>query len=303
LYATAQSAFMLRLIDIKSNLRFLEHARLSAFRAVVLLSVGVAIAIITRSVAATLAAEALVSLLMAAPLCTGARGRQILHRAFGRDLDRSWLATNLPAALSLLWLNGTLTLLYAIDRWTGIALLDKHQYGIFSLGLLVLVVFETLQAVVNVAAYPLMGRMIANGEHHRAFRLATLATVVVGSLMAVFYLPFVFLLDLVVRGYLPAYLEATTVIKLAVLAGALRLADFYASFAILCNEERRLAWLFGVLTVIAAIGILGAHSAAHVRFDPERMATVTLAIAICAFLLNFTVATRARRRQAPMVFA
>jgi hypothetical protein len=145
--------------------------------------------------------------------------------------------------------------------------------------------------------------MIADGQHERAFRLATLATVVVGGLTAVLYLPFVFLLDVVLRAYLPAYLAATTVIKLAVLAGALRLADFYASFAILCNQEQRLAWLFGALTLIAAAGILMAHFVARLRFDPARMAVVTLGIAVCGFLLNLAIATRARRRLAPLAFA
>jgi len=303
LYAVAQAAFMLRLIDIKSRLRFLEHARLSSARAVIILTVGGTIAATSHNVTATLAVEGLVTLLLATPLYFGSRGGEIRRKSFGSQSSDGWLAANLPAALSLLWLNGTLTLLYAIDRWAGMALLDQHEYGIYSLGLVILVVFETLQAVVNVAAYPLMGRMIAEGQHQRAFRLATLATLVVGSLTAVLYIPFVLGLDSILRAYLPAYLASSAVIKLAVLAGSLRLADFYASFAILCNEEHRLAWLFGALTLLATGGFLIASRVEHIQFDPFRMGCVTLTVAICAFAVNLSVATRAWRRLSPLVLA
>jgi O-antigen/teichoic acid export membrane protein len=300
-YALAQSVFMLRLIDIKSNLQFLDHARLSTARAATVLLLGIAVAWFTGSIPATLAVEALVTLVLAAPLYRGSRGREIRRKAFGGNVDRTWLKANLPAALVLLWLSGTNTLLYSIDRWTGIALLDQREYGILSLGLLILVVFETLQVVVNVAAYPLMGRMIAEGQPQRAYRLATYATLVVCCITAVLYLPFTLALDPLLREFLPAYVASSTVIRLAVLAGALRLADFYSSFAVLCNEERPLAWLSGSLAAITVAAILALHYLARVQFDPDRIAVVTLAVAVCAFLLNFAVATRTRRRAAAVV--
>jgi O-antigen/teichoic acid export membrane protein len=298
LLATAQFMFMLRLIDIKSRLRFLDHARLSSLRALLLLALGTAVAATTRSVAATLTVESVVTLLLAAPAFAGQRGARILRQAFDLRADRAWLAANLPAALRLLWLSGTLVLLYAIDRWSGIALLTKQQYGIFALGLLVVVVFETLQTVVNVAAYPLMGRMIAHGQCRRAFRLATVITLLVFGLTGVCYVPFVLILDFLVRGYLPAYAAATTVIKLAVIAGALRLADFYASFAVLCNQEQRMTWLLGAVGVIVVAIVYAVRTVGHVSFDPERLAIVTVGVSVCGFLVNFAVAVRALRRNA-----
>jgi hypothetical protein len=106
----------------------------------------------------------------------------------------------------------------------------------------------------------------------------------------------VLMLDFLVRGYLPAYAAATTVIKLAVIAGALRLADFYATFAVLCNQEHRLAWLLGAVTVSVALILYGISSWGHVSFDPERLAMVTVAVSACGFLVHFAVATSALRR-------
>jgi O-antigen/teichoic acid export membrane protein len=296
LFAIAQFFFALRLIDIKSELRFVDHALLSGLRAIALLLLGAGVALLTRDVALTLIVEGTATLCLAAPLLVGARGGMIRNKALRLREESGWFRANLPAALRLLWLNGMLTLLYAIDRWAGIALLSTREYGIFALGLLVIVVFETMQAVVNVAAYPLMGRMIARGEQGRAFRFATVLTLAVVGTLAVCYAPFVMLLDLVVDRFLPQYAQAMGVIKLALIAGALRLADFYASFAILCNQEQRLAVAFGVLALFAVAAIWLAHVAGGVQFSPEQLAMVTVALTACGFLTNLAVARRAQRR-------
>jgi O-antigen/teichoic acid export membrane protein len=303
LFAIAQALFAVRLIDIKSEFRFFDHALLSSLRAVSLLALGAAVAALTRDVAATLATEGAVTLILAMPLVTGLRGGPVLRKALENATRRVWLAANLPAALRLLWLSGTVTLLYSLDRWAGIALLTKREYGIFALGLLVIVVFETLQMIVNVAAYPLMGRMIAHDQHKRAFRFATLATAVVAIVTAVFYVPFILSLDFLVRRYLPLYADATTVIKLAVIAGMLRLADFYSSFAVLCDRERSLTWGLGALIVVASTGILGAVSIGHARFNPNRMVIITVGVSACSFLLSLAVAARAQRRRTLFVLA
>ena len=159
-FAIAQYLFTIRLIEIKSELRFLDHSRVSAIRAVVLLLLGVAVAMLTRSVSATLAVEALVTLAVSLPVVMGERGKAVLRKLRTLRVDHRWFGQYYQAALRLFVLNGTLTLLYAIDRWFGVALLTRHEYGIFALGLTIISLFETLQLIVNVSAYPLMGRMI-----------------------------------------------------------------------------------------------------------------------------------------------
>jgi O-antigen/teichoic acid export membrane protein len=297
-YAIAQYLFVLRLIEIKSELRFLDHARVSGIRAVGLLLAGVAVAALTHNVAATLAAESVVTLLIAAPLLLGERGKVVLHKALTIRKEHRWLAENYRGALRLFWLNGASTLLYAVDRWSGIALLTKREYGIFALGLTIVTLFETLQLIVNVSAFPLMGRMVAHGDRLRAFRFAILATVLVIFAGILCYLPFVFLLDLLLNKYLPSYVEAGTVIKLAVIAGILRLADFFASYAVLLDQERRLASAYCVLLVVAVAVIAAANVSGLIKFNPDRMMEVSVAIAACAMVLNFSIATRASRRAA-----
>ena len=164
--------------------------------------------------------------------------------------------------------------------------------------LIVVTLFETLQVIVNVSAYPLMGRMIAGGERLRAYKFATLATSLVIVAGVVFYVPLVFLLDFLLRRYLPSYLEAATVIKLAVIVGMLRLADFYASYSVLLDRERRLAIAGGILLIVAIAAITAARASGMIQFSPNRMMQISLTIAACAFAINFTIATSAARHRA-----
>jgi hypothetical protein len=294
-YSVAQYSFILKLIDIKSDLRFINHAALSATRAMLLLSFGLVVAFATRNAFAVLGTEALVTLLLSRSIGTRAQASEVRRKALKLWSNHAWLADNVAGALRLLWLNSTMVSLYALDRWSGLILLTDHEYGILALGLLALIVFDTAQSVINVAAYPIMGRMIASGQHNRAFGLATLATALILGLSAVLYLPFVWLVDFLVRHYLTAYLDAAPIVKLAVLAGVLRLADFYASFAILCDRENILAQTFGVALIVAAGTIAFLHLQVGVHFSPIRLTMVTLSVSIVGFFGNAIIGFLANR--------
>lgn len=295
IYAVAQYLFVLRLIELKSELRFLGHARLSGIRAAALLGAGVIVAVLTHDVTATILAEAVATVIVSAPYWLGGRGRQLFRRVSDLRHEIRRLTQFYPAAARLLWLNGTMVVMYAVDRWFGIAFLDKHAYGIFALGLTIVLLFETVQTIVNVSAFPLLGRILARGDNRRAYRLATLATSLVLATGAIFYVPFLLLLNHLLQTYLPSYLEAHVVIKLAVVAGVFRLADFYSSLAILLDQENRLAIGSGCILAATALGLVLA-GAGGVRFDPNRMMTVTVIVAASAFVLNFLIATGAHRR-------
>jgi O-antigen/teichoic acid export membrane protein len=295
-FAIAQYLVTVRLIEIKSELRFIDHAKLSVVRAVLLLVLGVSVAALSGSVAATLIVEAAISLVLSWPLLSGERGRKVLDKLSRLRRDHRWFANFRDAALRLFWLNGVLVALYALDRWFGIALLTHYEYGIFAIGLTIITLFETLQLIVNVSAYPLMSRMIAHGEKHRAFRFATVASVVVIGCGALCYIPFVLMLDMLLRSFLPEFLEASPVIRLAVIVGILRLADFYGTFAILLNRERRLMGGAAVLLGLAFLGITLAQAVGNVRFGPESMMWVSVAIAASVFTLNLGIARFAYRR-------
>lgn len=296
LCAVAQYLFVLRLVEIKSEFRFLDHSRLSGIRAAALMGAGASVAMWTRNVTATIVVEALVTLAVMAPTLSTGYWRRLVRRATDIRHGFRLLTQFYPDAARLLWLNGTMVVLYSIDRWFGMAFLSKREYGIFALGLTIMLLFETAQAIVNVSAFPMMGRMLARSEHRRAFRFATLATLAVLIAGAVCYVPFLLLLGYLLRTYLPSYFEAQFVIKLAVIAGIFRLGDFYASFAILMNQEKRLAIGSGAVLAGAVLALLMA-GAAGVTFNPDRMMAVTVVIAIVAFVFNLAIATHGYQSQ------
>jgi O-antigen/teichoic acid export membrane protein len=295
LYAGAQYIFALQLIITKSRLRFAGYARLSAARALALIIFGVVAAFITKNASAVLAVEAcvtVVALLIAndhirKPL-TWMRWRLSIH---GWD----WLRLNLRLALRLLWLNGVFIVLFGLDRWAGLSLLDDHSFGIYAIGLTVINVFESAQSIVNVAVYPMMARMFSRGAVTEAFRFASTATLIVVVATAALYFPISRLLDFLLHEYLPAYAAASTVLKVSVLAGALRLADFFCSFAIFCNRENRLTSIFAAEIIGITIILVLLKMGFDVTFDANRMAYISLSVTILAVTTNFMVAARALR--------
>jgi O-antigen/teichoic acid export membrane protein len=296
IYAGAQYLFALKLIAIKSKLRFESYARLSVARSVALVVVGVATAWALHSVAAVLVAEGCVTLLMILPLRKFARSPATWMTRQVKMHNWSWLRSNMKFAIRLLWLNGVFVVLFGIDRWAALSLLDDHAFGIYAIGLTVITVFEAAQSIVNVAVYPLMSTMFGRGAVVDAFRLATTATAIVVVAALVLYFPFGWFLDVLLLKYLPAYAAASAVLKIAVLAGSLRLADFFCTFAILCDREIRLTRIFAfeILAIASSVAIL--KFAFGLTFDPTRMAYVALTVAALALATNTVVALTAFRQ-------
>jgi hypothetical protein len=111
------------------------------------------------------------------------------------------------------------------------------------------------------------------------------------------------LLDFMVRAYLPMCVDAVTVLKLTVVAGALRLADFYGSVAVLCNQEKKLASAFGAVVAAVAALILTAHTVGDLRLNPNRLAVLTVLVSACGLLLCLVAALRGRHRYRALVSA
>jgi O-antigen/teichoic acid export membrane protein len=292
LYAGSQYIFALQLIITKSRLRFASYARLSAVRALALILFGVIAALITRDASAVLAVEGCVTLGLL--LINNRRSKPLTwHRWRLPAHGLSWLRENLRFALRLLWLNGVFVVLFGLDRWAGLSLLDDRSFGIYAIGLTVITVFESAQSIVNVAVYPLMARMFSRGAISEAFRFATRATLIVVVGVAAVYWPISWLLDVLLHEYLPAYNAASTVLKISVLAGALRLADFYCAFAIFCDRENRLTSIFAVEIIGVALLLTLLKLTFKVTFDPNSMAYISLFVAALALTTNFVVAAHA----------
>lgn len=279
--ASSQYMFQLCLIDIKSRLNFVGYASTAALRALAIVIVGVLAAWVTRSAAAVLFSDAAVTLGLIATLRAGASVRGGLAHASVSEARRQ-LRGNGAVAIRLLWLTTTVSILYSLDRWAGVALLSKEQFGVYSLALSILAGFDAAQLVANVSIYPIMANLIARSQVRAAFRVAASATAGMAVLGMILYGPGAWLFRAAIGSYLPAYVAAGAVVPIATIAGCLRMADFLTSFVILSDRETASATCLTVLGVFCATGLWWAVRVEHIKVTPVGLAWFAVAIAAMA---------------------
>jgi O-antigen/teichoic acid export membrane protein len=278
LAAISQYAFQLCLTDIKSRLNFVGYAKTSALRALLIVLVGVIAAWVTRSAAAVLGCDAVVTLLLIATAKVGAGVRSGLTQGSLAEIALD-LRSSGAVAIRLLWLSTTVSVLYSLDRWTGVAVLSKEQFGVYALALSILAGFDAAQWVANVSIYPIMGSLVGRGQTRAAFRLAVTATAGMGILGVVLYGPGAWLFRAVIGSFLPAYAAAGALVPIAMVAGCIRMADFLSSFVILSDREAASATCLTVLGVICAAGLWWAVRVEHVMLTPILLAWFAVAVA------------------------
>lgn len=296
----SQLAFMMRLIWIKSEFKYLAYAAWSCLRAAALFVAGITVALRTRNVLSIVVVEAFVTGILAWPLVSKARFRSHLFRAGGVNQIRQIIGIHWMSAVTLLRLQGTVTILYLLDRWIGVATLSSHEYGIYAVGLIVLTSFEMLQSVIAVPAFPTLSRMLADGNRLEAYKLVSrisIGILVVGLACSV---PSIWILEYTVREFLPQYMESILVLKFTLLAGVIRVSNFFATFSILVNRERttaRIYLIFGSIIVFAAII---ANWAVGMDFTPIHIAILAVIVSMFIFLSDFSIAFRAAHNSEPL---
>jgi O-antigen/teichoic acid export membrane protein len=281
LSASSQYTFQLCLIDVKSRLDFVGYAKTSVVRALAVILFGVVAAKVTRNAAAVLCCDGVATLCLAASLKVGAGIRSgLVESSFG-DLVRDLRATG-AVAIRLLWLSTTVSVLYALDRWAGVALLTKEQFGLYALALSILAGFETAQMVANVSIYPIMANLLGRGHTRAAFRLAVTATAAMAVLGAILYGPGAWLFRTAIGSFLPAYAAAGVLVPIAMVVGCLRMADFLTSFVILSDRETASAACLTALGIVCAAGLWWAVRIEHVMVTPQGLAWFAVAVASMA---------------------
>jgi O-antigen/teichoic acid export membrane protein len=289
-YGFFQYVFTIKLSDIRSELRFVDFALLSACRAILFLAGGALTAWLTRNVVITLLYELVITAILSWPIAAKGRSRKIYRKVRHLIAHHEWLAANMGAALKLLWLTGTLTIAAALDKWAGVLMLNDAEYGVYALGIVILTVFEAAQFFVNVAAYPIMGRMVGAGNYEASFRFAKRATLIVAVLSVALYLPALYAVDWLIPRFLVKYTASIGVIHVLIIAGCFRLADFYGSLAILCNREMTLARVYLTILLVAALLVFVLHRWLDVEFSPARIAFIAVGVGGALLTTNFFVA-------------
>jgi O-antigen/teichoic acid export membrane protein len=295
LTSLAQSLFALKLIAIKSELTFSSYAGWSFLRALALSCAGIATAAMTRSVTAVVVVEGLVTGALAGPflaqhLSRFSSGCRQATRFIWQSFSR-----HARAAATLLVVQGTVTVLYMIDRWVGVVVLSTREYGIYSVGLIVLTAFETLQSVIGVPAYPVLSRMILTGDRAGAFRLCLKMSGLVLAIALICALPAVVLLKMAVRAYLPSYVESLSILGLMVLGGSVRVGNFFGTFCILVDEEWRMVKLGTGIIAVVIVTTTMLQLGLSIQLKPIYVALLSLGVSLAMLVGYFWIARRAVR--------
>lgn len=293
-----QFAFALQLIGIKSEFRFVAHGGWSLTRALSSLLVGALVAWQTQSATAVIVAEACVLLILLWPLRALLRGSANPDAAFPPRGVRASFRGHAGAAFNLLKLQGMITVLFMLDRWIGVSVLSAHDFGIYSVAIIVMMAFENMQAIIGVPAYPVLNRLMSAGDAAAGYRHAF--KISVGLLLAglVLWVPGTWILGLLVRSFLPQYIEALNVIDIILVAGILRVSNFFGTFSILADRERLMSQIALGIAVFMVSAVLLAHASGAV-LEPVHVAYISLGISLATFSGDFLVARLASRTNSP----
>lgn len=295
LLSVAQYLFTLFLVDVRSEMKFVRHATLSLIRAAAVLLGGLVAAVLTQDPTVVLLVEALTTGLIAYLALTRVR-RMALSALMAQPSRLSAVfGTLLPQALRLLWLNGLMVIVFSLDRVFGVALLSAHEYGLYSLGLTTLLVFENLQSIVSVAAWPILARRVGVGDRIGAFAAARSwagFTIVICMLV---YVPVAYWTEDILHAVLPKYAESADVVRVLALAGILRLSDFFSMVSILCDQEQVLIRRLTLVAAVFASGYVVLDRVGLLEGTPMEVASLAVTVATVVFLTNAFTAWRGIR--------
>lgn len=289
-FATAQFVAALCLVDVRSAMQIERHALYSILRAAGALAAGCAAVWITRRADWLLIGEACASAGLGWLALSAARraGVQAAVRSL-RDITRTIRCGIHPAA-RLLLLYGIMVVLFAADRWAGVVLLDREEYGYYALGLTMLIAFDSLQAIATVPAWPLVARGLAKSAY--APTLKKIATVSAAVMLAgaLLYWPCMLALEAIITRFLPRYESSTDVMYVVAIAGLLRLCNFFGVYAILADMEvvllRRHALALGTVCLVIA-AVFGPMA---VEATPVRIGWIAVLVAAVVFCIDAATA-------------
>ncbi len=263
-FATAQFVAALCLVDVRSAMQLERHALYSILRAAGALGAGCAAVWIARRVDWLLIGEAFATAGLGWLALNAARRAGVLAAVRSPREITGTVRGGIRSAARLLLLYGIMIILFAADRWAGVVLLDREDYGYYALGLTMLIAFDSLQAIATVPAWPLVARGLAGNAYTRTLRTVAIASGAVMLAGVLLYWPCMLALEAIITRFLPRYASSIDVMYVVAIAGVLRLCNFFGVYAILSDMEAVLvrrhalalgAVCFGMGTVFGLMGV------------------------------------------------
>ena len=297
IHGLSQQVFLIATVESRSRGLPLTFALQTLVRAVIVLSVSIGIGALLKNAVAVLMAEAIVSLLLTHKVLKGvwqrARvGAALVFRLAVRRMSRvRW-----SSAMVLLAVGSMGFLLMNIDRWAAVRLLQPIAFAYYAFAWMVLMVAQSMQAVINASVYPMLARRFASTGRAASFRIAAGASIGLLLACAITFWPAYWLMNAVVMRWFPAYAESRSIFGLFMLVAALRLSDFWSSHLLIVGQERRLFLVnFTTGTIVFAGWFYLFSSGVNGSVEMQNLAWLAVAIALTSYLAAAVTAWATRK--------
>jgi O-antigen/teichoic acid export membrane protein len=253
LHGFSQQAFIIATVESRSRGDATRYAWQNMARSSVAIVLGVAAAVYTTSafwvLAVETAAAALQSWLMfrRSAVRAAVRLSGVFAQAIRRFREIDW-----KAAATMLVVGSLAFLTINADRWLAAGRLGAGDFGIYSFAWILLLVAQSMQALMNASLYPLLARTHGSRGRREAFAIclkSSTAMLVIGCVAA---LPSWWLLDWAVGRWFAPYQAAAGLFPLFLVIAVLRVSDFWTSYLLVVGKERQLL----ALNVAAAMASL-----------------------------------------------
>ena len=235
-----QFVFLIFQLNVRSQFEFLRYSGIALGRAVLIFMLVLILVTYQPSLYYVLACEMFVNLLLVIYLVYNDSIKMTLSVRVLID-GFSQLKDNMLNALKLLFLNGAAYSMMTFDKWLGVLVLSSATYAHYAVGILFLMTLETLQMILNISIFPILSRIVGKGDYAHAYRLTVKLSFTLLFLGLLAYYPLTSLLQIILRLFLPEYLQSVSLIKILILAGVIRLSDFFSTFCILIDKELKFA--------------------------------------------------------------
>ncbi|AQQ67510.1 hypothetical protein Mag101_07565 [Microbulbifer agarilyticus] len=297
LHGMGQQLFLLVTVESRSRGETLRYSGQQLVRAVLVIVLAGLVAVTFDAAKLVLLVEALVSLALSVKILLRVPGSSLagFQAVFKLALSR---LGSVPwrSAIALFAVMVVSFLVLNIDRWLAASFLSSAVFAQYTFAWILLLVAQSLQAIVNTSVFPLMARNFAKSGKGICFRTAAIASFLLLSLGTVAAWPAIVIIEILIANYYPDYEDSTTLLSFFLCVGILRVSDFWSSYLVVVGLEKRLLFvnLFVVFSVSA--GWFGFNWALIPNgLQVTNLATLLVCLTVFSYVAVFVTALLSRR--------
>ncbi|MDP9087171.1 MAG: hypothetical protein M3O26_00290 [Pseudomonadota bacterium] len=295
-HGLSQQVFLVVTIDSRSRGQPIRYAGQNLARAFLVLAAAIPVALVWNTALYVILIEGLISIaltsMILADMFRSARlsAATALHAAIRRMSRVQW-----HSAAALLVVATIGFVLLNADRWIAAQALGKMQFSHYAFAWTLLMVAQSIQAVLNASIFPFLARSYASRGVAPTYRICAGVSCILLLWSAVLAVPAMLLIKYAIARWFPDYRDSIALVPLFILVGATRISDLWTSFMVIVGRERQLIVL-NSLAVSVSVGLWCAYVRPWSGTGPGLWEVGVLAALLsgCNYLLLAGAAWRAR---------